>query len=298
MDNILITAIITTHNRLNLLKKAIDSVLKQTYKNMEIIVVNDASTDGTTEYLKCLENNNNNVKHIYISDKESQGGNYARNQGVKAARGRYIAFLDDDDEWLIDKIEKQLKCALQNTECGLVYCGRYVEKNFGKRIPEYPTNIYQGVLDKLCFQGIFCTTSMMFVERKLIIEAGMFDEKLKYWQEYDLCIRLVELTKVAYVNEPLIIYRVITNDKNRLSNHLDGWLKTVDDINRKYEVRTDAIHRCENRKQYNKKRKYLFQLWKITKKPQHFLRYVFNTTKSKQEIYTSINEGWIKRKGE
>ena len=98
MENIikLVSAIITTHNRAELLTRAIESVLGQTYQEMEVIVVDDASTDNTSDVCAKYP-----IKYIYIPEAESQGGNYARNLGIRAAKGEYCAFLDDDDYWLM-----------------------------------------------------------------------------------------------------------------------------------------------------------------------------------------------------
>ena len=97
-----VSAVITTHNRCELLLKAIESVKNQTYKNIEIIVVDDASSDSTLDKCRILDG----IKYIRINT--SKGGNYARNVGIKNSSGHYIAFLDDDDEWYPTKIEKQL----------------------------------------------------------------------------------------------------------------------------------------------------------------------------------------------
>ena len=88
-----VSAIITTHNRLELLKRAINSVKTQTYPNIECIIVSDNSSDGTDEYCSSLDD----VIFISIPSKESRGGNYARNLGIKKSKGEYVAFLDDDD---------------------------------------------------------------------------------------------------------------------------------------------------------------------------------------------------------
>ena len=93
----MVSAIVTTHNRRKLVKKAIDSVLSQTYKQIECIVVDDAGTDDTSVFLKeYIEKGL--IQYIYIPREKSKGGNHARNQGIKASKGEYIAFLDDDDE--------------------------------------------------------------------------------------------------------------------------------------------------------------------------------------------------------
>ena len=111
MEKKLVSAIITTHNRRDLLKRAIDSVLVQTYTNIELIVVDDASDDGTSEVC-----NDKRIKYIYIPKSESHGGNYARNLGIKTSKGEYCAFLDDDDVWLPRKIELQLEAFSKNPQ--------------------------------------------------------------------------------------------------------------------------------------------------------------------------------------
>lgn len=105
----LVTAIITTHNRLELLKRAIESVMTQSYPNIELIIVDDHSTDGTDEYCKQLSISTHNITYINIPREQSKGGNYARNLGIKNSHGVYIAFLDDDDIWLPEKINLQVQ---------------------------------------------------------------------------------------------------------------------------------------------------------------------------------------------
>ncbi len=117
----LVSAIITTHNRIDLLPRAIKSVQEQTYPSIELIVVDDASSDGTNEYC-----HKQSLQYMHIPKEESKGGNHARNLGVLAAKGEYIAFLDDDDYWLPTKIEKQMDL-IKAKDCELVYCGRRLE---------------------------------------------------------------------------------------------------------------------------------------------------------------------------
>lgn len=119
----LVSAIITTHNRLELLKRAIESVKKQTYSNIECIVVSDGSSDGTDDYCRTIEG----IVFISIPKDESRGGNHARNVGIDASHGEYVAFLDDDDYWLPEKIEKQVYF-LTTYNDGLVSCCMKVEE--------------------------------------------------------------------------------------------------------------------------------------------------------------------------
>ena len=118
MEYILVSVVITTKNRKDLLLRAIESVKTQTYSNIEVIVVDDASTDGTKDICERYDG----ITYIYISSDESKGGNYARNVGIKQSKGVYIAFLDDDDYWDSSKIEKQLSL-ISDESIGFVYCG-------------------------------------------------------------------------------------------------------------------------------------------------------------------------------
>lgn len=229
----LVSIIITTHNRKELLKKAIVSATKQTYENIECIIVDDASTDGTKEMLDSMSKEYI-IRYIRISSEESRGGNYARNKGIIAARGTLIAFLDDDDEWLETKIEKQVDVLNRNLEIGVVSCGRIREYNFRKRVFGDVNTIPEGDLSLRIWEKIPFTTSTILVKKDLLIEVGMFDEKLKFWQEYELLIRLCQVAKVGVVRENLVVYRIIDKDKKRLTNNINGWMDAVEYIDKKH----------------------------------------------------------------
>ena len=235
----LVSTIITTHNRKELLIFAIESVLNQTYKNIECIVVDDASDDNTQEYIsKYIKEGK--VTYIYIPQEESKGGNYARNLGVKNARGKYVAFLDDDDEWFCEKIDKQMKAMKENTDIGFVYCGTISEINQDKntRVPqEIEHEKYKdGDLSKEVMVHIICNTSVILVKKELLEKIRGFDEKLKFWQEYEMCMRLLQITKAKIVRENLVLYRIFENDKNRLSNKISGWEEAVAYILDKHKI--------------------------------------------------------------
>ena len=229
----MVSAIITTHNRLDLLKRAINSVLTQTYRDIECIVVSDASTDGTADYCKNLEG----VVFIEIPAEDSKGGNYARNVGIKASHGEYIAMLDDDDAWFPTKIEKQV-ALIQEKKCGLVYCKRRFEivSPENEEI-EYSDSLsnFDGDLSNFILTRIFITTSCILFSKELIQEVGLFDEELRYWQEYELTIRMAQRTEIYLVDEPLTLYRIDKTDKHRLTNRFDGWKNSVMYIRKKHD---------------------------------------------------------------
>ena len=231
MEQELVTAIITTHNRLVLLKRAIDSVFAQTYSNIELIVVDDASTDGTSEY--CTQQP---LRYIFIPKEESKGGNYARNQGIRAAKGKYIAFLDDDDYWLPTKIEKQV-ALIESKECELVHCGRKLEIIKGNKVTYrdlLPISSEYGDMHKKILQTICTTTTNILAKRKALFDVGLFDENLRFWQEYELTIRLAQRKPFYFVNEVLSVYRIDTSDKHRLTNKYEEWKDAVKYIHKKH----------------------------------------------------------------
>ena len=227
-----VSAVIITHNRLELLKRAIDSVLGQTFKSLELIVVDDASTDGTRAYLEASP-----IRYIHVPQEESRGGNHARNLGIKAAGGEYVAFLDDDDYWLPDKIEKQV-ALMERMDCELVHCGRRLEIVEGDNVrfvdcepnPKHWGDMKKKILLTCCT----ATSSQIMVKRDALFDVGLFDESLKFWQDYELTIRLAQRKPFYFVNEPLCVYRINSGDEDRLTNKFFEWRKAVEYIHAKH----------------------------------------------------------------
>lgn len=237
--SVLVSAVITTHNRKQLLKRAIDSVLLQTYNNLECIVIDDASVDGTNKYIEDYITTEK-IRYIYIPPDQSKGGNYARNQGILASNGEYVAFLDDDDEWLPEKIELQVAAISNRVE--FIYTGAIIEKNYVHRYDDSCNRkYYEGNLSKEILVHILTVTSTIMVKKEILIEVGLFDENLKYWQEYDLCIRVLQKTNAKCINKGLVLYRIVTTDNKRLSNKILGWEDTVKYIESKYNAEIEAL---------------------------------------------------------
>lgn len=239
-----VSAIITTHNRLKYLKKAISSIKSQTYKNIEIIVVDDGSTDKTKDY--CLKQKN--IKYVFIPKKEHINGNYARNVGFNESSGEYIAFLDDDDAWLDSKIEKQVKIIETNKDIGAVYCGSLIEVNDGLFNIDNPVNIeLHGDCSKKSFYNIIASTSSILFRREALVKVGLFDEKLNYWQDNEMLISISQKYKIEYVNEELMIYRELINDSKKISNNIDGFKEAVEYINKKYQHQISKLSKKEKK---------------------------------------------------
>lgn len=234
----LVSAIITTRNRSSLLTGAIESVLAQTYKHLECIVVDDASTDNTTEVCKAYP-----VKYIRISKEESHGGNYARNLGIKASQGEYCAFLDDDDRWMPEKIEKQIALAKEKGS-SLVYCQRqyqFVENGKVVNSVNDRVTLPSGDLSGRIFRHYITNTSCLLAKKSTLEKVGLFDENLLKWQEYDLMIRMAMVTEIFYVDECLCLYTINRTDKLRISNDFQRVPKTISYFRRKYANRINNL---------------------------------------------------------
>lgn len=197
----LVSAIITTYNRCNLLKNAINSVLNQTYHDIEIIVVDDHSTDETESYMSQLDNPK--IRYYHLDD--NLGVSHARNFGIQKSLGDYIAFLDDDDEWMEDKIEKQMPVFDQDERIGLVYTQRLIINDRGK---SYKTH-KKGVGDlshQILLDNMIGPPSSVIVKKDVFSKAGYFDEDIKIYEDFDLWIRIAQHYHVGNIDEALVKY--------------------------------------------------------------------------------------------
>ena len=226
----MVSVVIPTHNRVDLLSRAIDSALNQTYKNLEVIVVSDGSTDGTDELMQKYEKDSR-VK--YINYKSGHGGNYARNMGIKAARGEFVAFLDDDDEWWSNKIEKQICIMSSDKEIGLVYTGThsiFVDDNI-----EFDScSMLQGDMSKrILFDNFVGSTTTVMLRKNVLEKSGLFDESLSAMQDYDLWVRVCQVCRVGVVSEPLVNYYNY-NTSGQITLNFEKYEKAYDILNNKY----------------------------------------------------------------
>ncbi len=241
----LVSAVIITHNRKKLAERAINSVLGQTYSNIECIVIDDKSDDGTQEYLKSKFTNK--IMYHYIPPDSSKGGNHARNIGISLASGNYIAFLDDDDIWLRHKIERQVQAFSRNRKIGMVYCLRFFCYKNKYCWTEGRDEDTVGDVSKTVFKKIITSTSTMMFDIDAIRNIGGFDENLSCWQETELMMRFCQNYKIDCVDEQLILYTVDITDPERLSNKFDNFEKSINYIENKYSKLIKGFSDDENK---------------------------------------------------
>lgn len=215
----LVSVIIPTYNRAQMLSDAIKSVLSQTYQNFELLVIDDHSTDNTTTIVK--EFHDNRIYYFQLS--KNLGAPAARNHGLEKAKGDYITFLDSDDQWLPGKLEKQIGLLEKKKNVGLVCTGVKVMNNHFEwlNIPKYRGDMSNLLLVK----NYVGTTSSVMIKKELIEFAGGFDLTFKSCQDWDLFIRLSQLCEFDYIREPLVLYfehnekRISTNPVSVINGH-------------------------------------------------------------------------------
>lgn len=224
-----VSVIITTYKRpLKILKRAIDSVANQIYEDIEIIVVNDNPSDIVmSNKIKELLSKYNNT--YYLSYETNHGANYARNYGIKYSTGEYIAFLDDDDEWLPDKLKIQVKSINENKQIGLVYGTFYYFINNKKTIKKLIKVDNKNKLSKIAESNFIGSTSFPLFRKEVFTTVGMFDDLMPSCQEYELYIRILQKFDLSYVEEPLGIYYINENSTFRGNNlkYIQGDMKIL-----------------------------------------------------------------------
>ena len=210
----LVSVIIPTYNRANLLKRAIKSVLDQTYKNLEIIIVDDGSTDNTKDIVKTFSD----PRIQYIRLPENRGVSSARNMGIKKSRGDFIAFLDSDDEFLPEKLEKQSEIFRSlSKNSGLIFTNLW---NLGKDKGLYvPKQIISGyILPSLSFPAsIFSPPSTWMLRKNCIDQVGLFDEIMINLQDTDYFVRILQKFPIYFLNEALTVKHVYLTQGRRFS---------------------------------------------------------------------------------
>jgi len=202
-----VSVIIPAYNKADLTVKTVQSVLVQTYKDLEILVVDDGSTDQTKERMLAF---GDKIQYIH---KPNGGACSARNLGIRRSRGTFIAFLDCDDLYDEKKIELSVGYLKKNPKFGYVHTDAYFIDQDGGIIRKYshPRARKEGWVARKLVLGNFICNSTVVVRREILEKAGLFDESIFTPADWDLWIRLAEVAPVGYLNMPLTGYRVTDN---------------------------------------------------------------------------------------
>lgn len=197
-----VSVIIPAYNKAGLTVKTVESVLNQTYRKIETIVVDDGSTDNTKQLLSRF---GDKIKYVY---KKNEGVCSARNLGIKLSPGDYIALLDCDDTYLPKKIELCVDYLQNNPEFGFVYTAAYFIDETNNILREYPRRPRTGWIAKKLLLKNFIPNSTPVIRRECFERAGLFDQSVFTPADWDMWIRLSENYKAGYINLPLTKYRI------------------------------------------------------------------------------------------
>ena len=196
-----VSVIIPTYNRAHVLGEAIESVLSQTYDDLELIVVDDGSQDGTRDVVASYSSR---LTYLY---QENRGVSTARNRGIEQSRGSYLSFLDSDDLWLKEKLYLQMEYMKVHPEALICYTDEiWIRK--GVRVNQMKKHRkYSGMIFEHCLPLCIVSPSSVLIHRQLLNEVGVFDETLEVCEDYDLWLRISARYPIHFIETPLIIKR-------------------------------------------------------------------------------------------
>ena len=216
-----VTVIIPTYNRAHFIENAIKSILQQTYRDYEIIVVDDGSTDNTGYLIAAY---GNQIRYFY---QNHAGAASARNTGIKKSIGKYIAFLDSDDYFCEENLFKKILFLERNLDIGWVFSDwNYVDEfgnyfNKGSLHFHYAQKKLSGLIfGELLYKRNFIATPTVIIRRSVLDDIGLFDPMILSQEEYDLWLRISSKYSVCYINEPLV--NVIVH-ADSLSSDFEKW---------------------------------------------------------------------------
>ena len=301
-----VSVIIPTYNRAKFLPVAIESVLNQTYPYVEIIVIDDGSTDNTKAVLEKYKNKIRYLQGVH------KGTAFSRNLGMKAATGKYIAFLDSDDSYYPYKLEVQVEFIEAHSEIGMVYSefsgvfldGRFDEYHLQNYHPNYkekgwcyedlfpvkgthisdvlkkPIVYYTGDVFRYTLMGTFVSTNTMVFPKKNLAKVGYQNQAYQYGQDYEFSVRMCKHYKVGFLNIPT--YKLVYHDKQSTRFVTKETEETVDKQKELFSwikgwemfLRTVIDWGYRDKEYYHKNRKFVDSRLK--------------------ELYCQIGENWLK----
>lgn len=199
-----ISVIIPAYNCEKTIKETVNSVLKQTFADFELIIINDGSQDATLDVVSKIQD-----ARLKVFSFENAGGNVSRNRGLNLAGGKYISFLDADDIWTPDKLESQLEALQENSDAHVAYSWTdYIDEEGNFLVSGRRVSVNGDVYEKLLINNFLENGSNPLICREALIELGGFNESLKAAQDWDMWLRLAAKFSFVAVAKVQILYRV------------------------------------------------------------------------------------------
>lgn len=223
-DTPFISVIIPTFNRIALLRETVESVRNQTFRDFEIIVVNDGSTDGTSDWLR-------SQRDLRVIEQENRGIAASRNRGASVARAPWLAFLDHDDLWAPEKLERQARFVQDNPDVALVAV-RHVPLGKKFRTPSAPQWV-KGDLFLRAYAESFIHTSTVLIRADVFSEIQGFPTSYRFADEFHVWLTIAASYPIAYYDEPLVFIRLY--EANTSHNRLGVRTETEDILRKHYD---------------------------------------------------------------
>ncbi|MBU1046182.1 glycosyltransferase [Patescibacteria group bacterium] len=298
-----VSVIIPTYNRPMLLKLAIKSVLKQTFQDFEILVIDDGLENRADKIISQFSDN----RIIYVQNKKNSGASASRNIGINRARGEFITFLDDDDEFYPKKIEKQYEIMKKfDKQIDFTFClaDIYSQKN-GKLIYTHKYNFQEGLktfFEEALSLKLSMITPTVFCKREKALEIGNFDESLSCAEDKDFFIRLSKNSCGFFMKKVLVRVNSCVQKESHLSGNMKFRISGRELLLNKHI--TDLIIRPkilekhifilallnQEDKNFKKSNKLLFRGWKLNKKDIRFPKQIL------KNLYLSLLESTFNKK--
>lgn len=223
----LVSIVMPVYNTERYLPEAVRSVLAQTFQNWELLVLSDESPGDARSVMAGFDD-----PRIRFLEHKNGGPAFTRNRGMRESRGEFIAFLDSDDVWLPEKLDKQLALFQQNPDAGVVYSQRETIDEQGRILEGYKPTLYAGkILDRLYVDNFVCMSSAV-MRREVMDKVGLIDERLRMSEDFDYWLRVACFFQFAYVDEPLVKYRL---HSSQVSTRTDYRIKTVWEIRERFD---------------------------------------------------------------
>lgn len=273
----MVTVIIPSYNRAYTIRKSIESVLNQTYTDLELIVVDDGSTDNTKEVVEGIEDS----RVRYIQSEKNVGACEARNIGIRAAKGDIIAFQDSDDEWVPQKLERQLEI-INAGKADVVFCQKERRKLDGTFIDITAKKLEEGIVPYEFLTRKSRVSTQTILAKREVFEDCLFDPVVKKAQDFDWVIRagvkhtfwlVKEVLVIQYYHEDCITVKDVKKD-------VASWTYFCEKYNYLYDslpqlqinllLRLAEHKKKQNQNCYKEYRK----LWKVTHKKEYLKKYV------------------------
>lgn len=243
------SVIIPTYNRENELPKCIKSVLEQTYKDFEVLVIDNGSTDHTKDIVQKYMENDSRVNYFWQENSGSPAG--SRNTGIKNAKGEWIAFLDSDDYWYPQKLEEVSK-VIDTFSKDFIAVSHYEDKEIDGikvAILEHGKNLSDSPYNELLFKGNSLSTSAMTVKKDKLIDVGLFDRRKDYFgvEDYDMWMKLSKIGKFTYMKKSLGVFSISKSNMSGNIELINNNLKTlvlnhIENLNNNNKKKLKKVH--------------------------------------------------------